>query len=196
MQFRSLSVLILFLGMFLSAGERQPQKTGIAVHGHWKLTILNADKSLHTEIEFDNALVNPAALTTLIMDDAVSGGIYLTVTNQSATSSGTGPCNPDCDIAPTGMNIGFTPDSTNLTTTQTGTNFETLRLAGDFTVTNTSTIDLVQSWILLCNGATNTAAQCRANPDSSSVFTSKILASGVAVTAGQIVQVTVDITFS
>ena len=170
--------------------------SGIEVHGYWQITVLDPDGTVVNEVAFNNALTNPAALTTLIMDDAVSGGLYLVVTNQTAVSSGIGPCNPDCEIAPVGMNTGITVDSTDLTTTQQGSNFETLRLAGNVTVTTTSTIDLVQSWILLCNGDTNTAAQCRANPDSASVFTSRVLSPSVSVTAGQIVQITVDITFS
>ena len=118
------------------------------------------------------------------------------MTNQTATSTGMGPCNPDCELAPAGMNVGTAVDSTNLTDTQIGTNYETLRLAGSVTVTNAATVDMVQTWILLCNGNNNTAAQCFANPDSASVFTSKILSPGTSVTAGQIVQVTVDLTFS
>ena len=170
--------------------------TGIQVHGHWTIRVLDPDGSLVQEVSFENALTSPATLTSLLNGDAVSGGGYVVATNQNAVSSGVGPCNPDCEIGPTGLNAGITFDSSNLTLTLMGTNFETLRMAGSFTVTTTSTIDLVQSWFCVCNGTTNNATQCKASPDSCGVFTSKILGSAVSVTAGQIVQITVDLTFS
>ena len=93
------------------------------------------------------------------------------------------------------MRTGLTPNSNNLTATQQGSDYETLRLAGSVEVANNATIDLLQTWMLVCNGDNNTASQCRGNPDSEGVFTSKILSSGVSVSAGQLVQITVDITF-
>ena len=177
------------------AGAGDAPATGIQVHGHWKVEVFGVDGTKVQEIEFDNALVSPGTLTTLIMDDAVSGGLYLIVTDQNAASTGTGPCDPDCQIATSDMRTGLTPNSNNLTATQQGSDYETLRLAGSVEVANNATIDLLQTWMLVCNGDNNTASQCRGNPDSEGVFTSKILSSGVSVSAGQLVQITVDITF-
>lgn len=173
-----------------------PLSQGIELEGLWKISVLEPDGTLVEEKVFHNALVNPAALTGLLDHGAVSGGVYVLLTDQTAVSTGIGPCDPDCEIVVSGMSIGLTPESTNLVASQVGTNFETLRLSGSVTVSNNATIDLVNTWILLCNGATNTAAQCRAAPDSASVLTSKVLSSAVSVTSGQIVQVTVDLTFS
>ena len=39
--------------------------------------------------EFSNAFVNPGGLATIVIDDAVSGGLYVVVTNQNSGSSGT-----------------------------------------------------------------------------------------------------------
>ena len=178
------------------AETTEAKDIGIHVHGHWKVVVLDADGTKVQEIEFDNALQSPGTLTTLLMDDAVSGGLYLVASDQNAMQSGVGPCDPDCEISEAGMGLGVTPNSTDLTQTQQGSNFETLRLAGSVTVSNNATIDLLQTWILICNGETNTASQCRSSPDSEGVFTSKNLSQGAAVTSGQVVQITVDITFN
>lgn len=179
-----------------SATAYADEEPGIQIHGRWTLEVLSPDGQPVERYEFNNALVNPAAVTTLLNRDGVSSGFYVVLTNQMAITTGTGPCNPDCEITEPSANIGITPESTNLTMTQTGTNFETLRLAGSITVSNTSSIDLVQTWVGLCNGTTNNTTQCFANPDSHSVFTSRVLSTAINVTAGQIVQVTVDLTVS
>lgn len=167
--------------------------TGIKVHGYWEISVFEPDGTLVSEVAFENALISPGTLTTLINGDAVAGGMYLVVTKQNVSSTAK-PCNGDCIIAPVGMGV-TSPTSTNLITSQIGTNFETLRLAGSVTATNTASIDLVQTWILLCGGA-KTTANCRTSPDTENLFTSKTLTSAVNVTAGQIVQITVDLTFN
>ncbi len=179
---------------FVSTALAQ-DSVGIKVHGYWTIDVLSPEGEVVSHHEFENAFINPGGLATLVMDDGVSGGLYVVMTNQNSGSSGMGPCNPDCEIAAAGMDIGTTPDSTSLTATQIGTNFETIRLAGNVTIANTSSIDLVQSWILFC-GDSKPPPQCRANSDSIAVFTSKILSTAINVTAGQIVQVQVDLTFS
>ena len=41
------------------------------MEGHWKLEIFDPDGTKVKELDFYNALVNPSALTTLIMNDGV-----------------------------------------------------------------------------------------------------------------------------
>ncbi|MEM9303396.1 MAG: hypothetical protein AAGE01_14870 [Pseudomonadota bacterium] len=187
-----IALMITTLGLSTASAENSE---GIAVRGHWTIEVLSPDGERVSRHEFTNALVGASVLTAVLVDDAVSGGLYVLLTNQNAGSSGMGPCNPDCEIAESGADIGGTPDSTSLTATVTGTNFETIRLAGNVTIANTSTIDIVQTWNLLCGG-TNTPSQCKASSDSLILLTSKTLSTAINVTAGQIVQVQVDLTFS
>ena len=167
--------------------------SSIQVHGHWTIAVLEPDGQKVREVSFNNALVGASVLAVLLGADAVTGGMYMEIDNQNG---GSGPCNNlSCEIVPSGMNPGITPESTDMTVSFVGTNFETLRLYGSVTATSTTTLDQVTTWSLLCN-KTDTVADCRANPDSASVLTRKTLGSGVSVTAGQIIQVTVDLTFS
>ena len=166
--------------------------SAIQVSGYWKVEVYNADGSLDKVREFHNGLVGASALPVLLNGEGVAGGLYIELGN----SSQVGPCNnTNCTIAKN-ANIGITPNSTDLTVTNTGNNFETLSLAGSVTVSTTTTIDVVSSWVCLCNGQNENSTQCEASPDSCLVFTRRTLTQGVAVTAGQIVQVTVQITFS
>ena len=195
-----LIALLAALTLAAQAGESTHEgggmHSGIRVHGHWKIAVFEPNGTKVREITFQNALVNPGTLPALIRGEAVAGGMYIVATNQNAQSSGTGPCNPDCEIAPNGLTTGISHDSNNLVLSYQGNNFETLRLAGSVTATASSTIDLVQTWITLCNGSVKNSSQCSDGSDSASVFTQKTLNSGVAVTAGQIIQITVDLTFS
>lgn len=193
-------MLVMAVGFTAFAGEEKKakpsssdtMKSGIEVEGYWKLTVLNPDGTLAQEVAFHNALVNPAILTGFIKGIVAPGGMYVELGNSSSTG---GPCgNSVCNISDGVLNIGLTPDATNLTFTDMGTNFETLRLQGNVTVTSAATIDLVRTWLAVCGQLK--PSDCKTNPDSLGVFTSKTLSSGVAVTVGQIVQFTVDITFS
>lgn len=197
MMFRSFLILIFALGMQAIAGdhtckERKGGDDGIYVHGHWTIKVLNPDGTLDQELEFDNALVGASLFTSFLNSDVVPGGMYIEL---SDNNTNTLPCGSSCSIIPQGLSAGITPDSTDITFSFSGGNFETLRIAGNLTMPANGTIDTVATWHCIC-GTTKTVAQCKAAPDSCAVVTRKALGSAVVLTAGQIVQITVDITFS
>lgn len=175
------------------SAEAPATQAGIQVHGVWTIQVFEPDGTEVSTKTFDNALVGASALTGFLNAEVVSGGGYLVL--ETATGSA-GPCNGPCHIGTSALNAGITFQATNLVTSSQGTNFETLQMVGSVTASSNETIGAVASWFCVCNAATNTATQCTAQPDSCGVFTRKVLASGIAVTAGQIVQVTLEITFS
>lgn len=189
-----LTILFLSVGAILPAqvGDQDLNRTAIHVEGKWTLDILEADGTLVKSHRFFNALVNPGALTGLINGDASAGGTYVVLANQTPSSGICG--NQDCEITDGSMMISITPDATNLQKQITGNDFETLRLTGFVTASNSGSIDVVRTWILLCGS--KTPADCKASPDSESVLTAKTLGSPIAVSQGQIVQFTVDLTFN
>ncbi|CAM2010502.1 hypothetical protein [Acanthopleuribacter pedis] len=194
MKIKTTIMLAALVGGLLFAGDppAAEQNGTIHVEGVWTIQIMNPDGSEASTRTFHNALVGASVLTALLNAEAVIGGSYLVLDD----NAGNGPCSGSCEIGSSSLNAGLTYDSTNLVRSITGQNFETLVLSGSVTATSTHTVSSVVSWFCLCNGTTNNTTQCAASPDSCSVLTRKTLASPINVTTGQIIQVTLEITFS
>ena len=200
---RTLLTIIGLLACLLLSGPTLAQQTapsaesalstGIHVLGEWKIVVLDPDGTVIETREFRNALTAPSLLASALAGDALLGGTYVVL---EPANGQTGPCQgSECTIVPSDLTISVSPDSTNLVETIEGTNFETLKLEGSVTVDTPASITQVATWTLAC-GPAKTMAQCKSGADSENRFTTKTLASAVAVTAGQIVQVTVRLTFS
>jgi hypothetical protein len=191
----TVTMVLLLAGPVLAGGAKE----GIAVHGHWKIEIFEPDGTPVSITEFENALVitGKGTLALLLDNDASVGGWTVSLDNGS---TGTEPCGSAaapaaCLLGETGVNWGSEVlHSTNLVATQSGGDIE---LSGTVTAENTTTIGVVASYTKRCLG-TVTPVNCPASASDWSLwgFTATNLASPPSVQAGQIIQVTVTISFS
>jgi hypothetical protein len=192
----SFCTLLAFAGLISFAGETPERNSklssAIEVEGLWVIEVFNADGSFDKAYTFENALIGASLFTSFLNSDVVPGGMYMVLSNTQNQQNGI--CASDCNIGPSSLNAGLTYDSTDFATSFRGNTFETLRLSGNITATQTGTIDQVATWHCIC-GVNDNPMTCAASPDSCSVVTRRTLPSAVAVNQGQIVQITVDITF-
>lgn len=176
---------------------------GINVKGHWKIEVFNADGSRASTTDFENSLdpaLGQAHLVKLLTGQSVHGnwGIELDA------STGDKPC--DDNATPTSCKIGenggsypsLTLNSTNLIVdTDLVTVPRAIILTGSVTAQMSSTIDQVKTTTGYCAGTPITIADCKtANNNIWQTFTSAILQSPPSVVAGQLIQVTVTISFN
>lgn len=155
---------------------------GIAVHGHWVIDVSNPNGKLVTHHEFENDYVATNFLPSLMARQSSVGfwGVQLTgsgpnnyfITEAQNTCSGTNCFNT---LAP--------PSYDNAVFTLTGT----------FTAPLSDTISQVQTTAFWCNSSTPPATPC---PATGYFAFTRTTPSGVTFVSGQIVQVTVNITFS
>jgi hypothetical protein len=194
----------------VSAGEEQsaPAKDdasnqGIKVHGHWKIVVKNLDGSTVETREFENSLIagsGSSDLVHLLVVGESSGGFGIDM-----TTTGTSICpTVHCALAPSSTvgvgwlfcgQTGYTC-ATGMTQTPSAS-FNSVVLAGQLTAAQSGTITSVATWLALCN-STFSGATCGANGAGLAIpyaFTSTTV-SPISVNSGQIVQVTVTISFS
>lgn len=169
---------------------------GIHVSGYWKIDIRNADGSLAKHVEFENALTSfPFSASALGAQSAV-GPFAIEMT----AGSGDTPCNTgSCYLYQNTYNnfTCFSGRTCFNTLTETVAN-ATIQLAGSFTATRNGNIGNVYSVITMCP-ATYTTNACRTDANAAQTngaFTSFALPSPVTIASGQIVQVSVTISFS
>jgi len=157
---------------------------GIKVHGHWVIDVRNPDGSFVSHTEFENALVPSEAspfLARVLAGKASVGtwGIRL------AASS---PANDPCFIN--------TPTPCVLTEVVARVIGNGLQLDGNTTVqASNANIGAVATLFTQCGLTLDPVTSCP-NRLSLGTFSSRTLSSPVSVAPGQIVQVTVTITFS
>ncbi len=177
---------------------------GIKVHGHWVVEIRNPDGTLADRREFNNALSSGAqTLTRLLTRQGVPGRWLLTVGNtgtdippcQGGTGASFGWCNIIEDAA-SNQTAGHTAVSRDLVVTHTAT---TLTLTGTVTALVDGVVGRVATRLGTC-GESTTIADC-SSAGSANFFTDAALGfSGkppkVPVVAGQIIKLTVTISFS
>jgi hypothetical protein len=181
----ALTILLLALGTSTTALAQtgSAPNEGIKVHGHWTIDVLNRDGSLAAHYEFQNALANHLGASTFlngVLSRTKRMGLW------SITLSGgqnffylAEPGFPDRDVASQTLSV---------TVPTSGTNAGKLVLSGSRSAPTAATIDGVQTVIEDCplTGA------C----PSDFGFTQKSLPSSIPIAEGQIVQVTVVISFS
>jgi len=181
---------------------------GITVHGHWIIDVRNPDGTLVEHRDFQNSLVGPNVMIGLLYGSEVPSDflVYFTGT--------TPPCNVTagfyCDIVhnlsvlPANARCGGGYDYcvTGLTITPTFGSSPQLVLAGNMTATQAGTISTVGTMIGLCGTGTTTlttvsASSCAAG--NSGYGYGSLTQTGItalSVISGQIIQVSVTITFS
>lgn len=170
---------------------------GIQVHGHWKIEILEPNGMVFSTTEFQNAL-NPTSGATL-----VSGTIGTQFTVGSLLialgGDGTGICDIGgsssiCYIVEAGSSWPphVVPHSTDLQISST----TSVVLEGTVTADNSTAISDVWTDYKICSSSVSPDECLATVVGSSAEFTGTTLPSPVPVDAGQIIQVTVTISFS
>jgi hypothetical protein len=162
---------------------------GIKVHGHWTIDILNPDRSLVSHYEFENAFANHLGATTFmngVLSRSKRVGLW------QVALLGTPACyanNAPCWIVEPGTPIQGGVLSA--TTPTAGPNAGKFVLSGSTTAPRAAQISVVQTQTDDCPPAAGST--CTA---SSFGFTQKVLTAPIDLAEGQIIQVTVVISFS
>jgi hypothetical protein len=177
---------------------------GVKVHGHWKIVVKNPDGSVAQTREFENSLTAGGALylgQLLVGESQGQFGILLTTTGSSICPSA------NCTLVPTtsaGIGIFYCGSSTytcfpGMTTTLTGPP-TAITLAGQMTAAYTGTITNVATYAYDCKDGvappTCAAYSSQNLAENNPINFTATTVSAIAVNAGQIVQVTVTISFS
>jgi len=189
-----LATALLAAGATTAAEVPEGINVGIKVHGHWKIEILEPDGTLVSSHEFDNSYQGWEIMFKLLNGQVSQGlwGVYL-----AAESGGVAPCLDDqglgasCLIAEPGH-----PPAANHFLNLTISGYSPIIFAGTATAARQGSIGRVVTMSSSCDPSVAPASCTASVLDSGSVFTAKFLDTTVPVLAGQIIQVTVTITFS
>lgn len=151
---------------------------GVKIHGWWTIKVLDGSRVV-AERQFENALVGNGAsdLALILTGQLVAGHWNVFVYGPSSAFL--------FDL------VQLRPD---LTVTGSGGH---VILSGNHTASSAMTIAQVQTALFSC-GSTQTGSACAAGTVGSvgHLFTDATLATPVSAASGQIVQITVDISFS
>jgi len=162
----------------------KPAGDGIKVHGHWTVDVRNADGSLASHNEFENACAQCGeALVPLL---AKQGSIVRWRVRAGSTNSAS-PCSMFsqgwfCQLEEPGTPVLPEEQNALFPTLQLTANGAVFQLAGTFTASQNGVIDFVLSQV---DGTTTFAN-----------FSERSLATPIQITAGQQVRVTVTFSFS
>jgi len=183
-------------------------KEGINVHGHWKIEIFNPDGKRVSVTEFDNALTRGSGdtvLSKILIGSYVTGpwGIILYGTPGHPCDNGSGTAQP-CVIGQSNGNYNpgiYETNALNLSISIGGS--DEFILMGSVTADYASTINDVSTFNMPCTfantpfSATYSPQNCLANTTSGfNEITRKTLTTPPSVVQGQLIQVTVTISFS
>jgi hypothetical protein len=170
----------------MEANEAKPSGgpgEGIKVHGHWTIDVRNPDGTLASHYDFENSLLSTggAALSSSLARTGVIGSWKVVLLTTSASVLG-----------------ALSETSSNLTVgaPTSGPNSGNLVLNGSFTDVQGGMIAMVNTFFDFCSSGVLAASCGDANAIAETVFTSKVLATPVTIVPGQLVQVTVVISFS
>jgi hypothetical protein len=167
---------------------------GVQVHGHWKILVLDPDGTLVSVAEFDNAFTGNHFATYTLTGGYSAGlwGIELDAT------VGTRPCHDGSSDFSCWIVEPVDPDtdpnsSKNLEISVFGGGFI---LSGSIEVDHATSIDSVRTAAGFCSGHV-APDDCLISVTAGGLsFTETVLGTPVAVDVGQIIQVTVTISFS
>jgi hypothetical protein len=174
------------------------QAEGIKVHGQWTIEVRNPDGTLASRTDFHNDLdtTTGSSILSLLLARQATPGYWFVFLYESSSS---GPClnflnaQAPCMLSEPSTNFSGS-DSTNLTVTSptSGANAGKVVLAGMVTAERNATIDGVVTQVLRCPATGSPSTPC-----SGPIHTFTIgHPPAVSVVTGQIVQVTVVISFS
>jgi hypothetical protein len=187
-------------------GGRSTQE-GVKVHGHWIIDVKNPDGSLAEHRDFENSLSNANIMVELLYGILVPADFAVLLygsTPPCSTSNSSYPCviAHNLSTLPANAICGTYYCVTGLTVTPTLGGSPSLVLAGNLTATQAGNINTVATYIGTCGSSNPTPttvspSTCAAgnNGYGYSGLTQTSITS-VPVVSGQIIQVTVTITFS
>jgi hypothetical protein len=197
------SVLALAAGTATAATAQEASgpKEGITVHGHWIIEVRNPDGTVSTRREFENALVAPGAgaLSLLLAQQAVPGTWFVWIGANPCIRLGnpTGCAMTNAYGAQGGVPTEFFPSLT-VTAPTSGPNAGKVVFEGTATATNPapSAINSVLTQLWMCPPTMLTGAGCRSAGVVQANFTQATVTPAIPLVSGQIIQVTVIISFS
>ena len=171
-------------------------REGIQVHGQWRIEVFDPDGTRVSTTEFENALQNPDVIAQLMTGQAVYGGWYLSLEGPSPPCLDAQQTQVTCNIGADGVFYGgLQLHSTNLTVQFSAPGGHIL-LQGSVTAAASGTVDVVSSRFDFCTGSDLPPSQCVSQPNNiGPPFTSAVIDPGPSVVPGQLIQVTVDISF-
>lgn len=174
--------------------SRDGSHEGIKVHGHWTIEVRNPDGALVAHHEFENSYQGGNFLP-LVLARSQSVGPWAIILTANSTSVCAGGVSPGCfmvEPAYPGARSQF--PNTSLTLSSSGT---AAVLMGSTTAASSGSIVSVATSNVLCAPTTAPASPCSGGGGSIiGNVTGTNLATPIAVSAGQIIQVTVAISFS
>jgi len=184
------------------ASETKPAggpQEGIKVHGHWTIDVRNPDGTLASHHDFENSLQSTGAG---VLVGSLSRASVTGLWNISFTDSSTGLCNSTlfCQIDEPTQVPPLKSDSKNLTVSAptTGPHAGKIVLAGSVTAAGVGSVVEVLTYVDVC--AVSVSPTSCNNGDSlqlgTTLFTNHVLTPNIAVAAGQLVDVTVVLSFS
>jgi hypothetical protein len=204
-----LFVLVLSASLVLVGGVMRAQapppsadRDGIKVHGYWVIEVRNRDGSLAARREFENALVAPANGGSVLLANILGRqwvpGYWYVAFGESAIWGDTrnfGVCG-DPGI-PNFCFINEGPHQQDGLLTMTVDPTGALHLMGQTAATNPGTLSEVASGLLLCTAAKSPADCYRLGVDfGNKALTRKVLPNPIPVTPGQVLGVSLTISFS
>jgi hypothetical protein len=169
-----------------------PQE-GIKVHGHWTIEVKNPDGTLAEQREFENALTSdgPIFLANILGRNRSVGGWVITLFSPGLYNSAWGD-QVYARIAESGYPFNNPSDFPNLTLDLQSTK---LVLSGTATALSTGTINQVRTLVYVL-GPTNPPSSFYTTGPGAYNFTATDVTPPLALTTGQSVTVTVNISFS
>lgn len=186
--------------------EARPSKSneGIKVHGHWTIEVRNPDGSFVARREFENSLVaqsGPLGLAN-VLGRVHSVGLWQIAIGNPYNVGMPQPCSDptlgavNCTVQEPGIpNIGpFDFQTLTVNVPTSGPNSGALVLSGNFTAASNSPLTAFSTLFYYCSG-TVAPATCPPTSGAFTFFTAAQI-TPINVTAGQLVLVTVVISFS
>ena len=158
------------------------------IHGSWTIVVVDPDGTVVERRDFENAFVGSNVMTGFLTRSTYVGFWQVRLGPLLCQFGTTQKVSHDCWIEEPGL--GPNPTEFVFLNLQVTSSAGTVRLAGSATMAYTASVTEVQTWVSACPTATLTQL-CPPSP-----FTSKLLATPIAVQAGQQVQVTVVFSFS
>jgi hypothetical protein len=171
---------------------------GIKVHGHWIIEVRNADGSVASHREFENAYLPGDQVLSRVLTRAISVGLWSIYLVAPSVCGDQFLALPTCRIvepAQSSSTVGIV--FRDLTVTGTPGN-DSIVLSGSATATNGGAIQAVVTAINVCPSSTTPASPCVVDTTGveSGQFTTATLATPISVLSGQTIAVTVTISFS
>lgn len=170
-------------------------REGIQVHGQWRIEVFDPDGTRVSVTEFENALLNPDAIAQLMAGQTSYGGWYVTLEGAAPPCLDSQQNAVNCNIGMEGVNyFAIQMHSTNLTV-QSAPGGHIL-LQGSVTAAATGSVGAVSSRFGYCSGSDVSPALCVTQGRTmSNALTGTMVDPAPSVVPGQLIQVTVDISF-